>query len=183
MLPVSQYRQEKCLAFSPWMRTRMRVSRELSLSTLENTYGPLPKTTTFRTGGGGRQRLFSLPKGVRIPNSIGKLGSGLDIRGEGGYIIIPPSVSHKGGYVWEWPGKPAEAPPWLVELILKVPASSNGTASGSFIGEDGTVIIPDGARDDTLFRLASSFRGKGLPFSAATLVHDQATSWGMDRCS
>jgi hypothetical protein len=144
---------------------------EESLAHLEETYEPLPSTRKVRTGGGGIQYLFRYPEGYgRIGNSTNLL-PGIDVRGEGGYIIVPPSRSFKGPYTWEEKGKRAYAPEWLIDLILTQP-SKNGRDGGmdSFTGEDGTVVIPHGARDNTLFRLASSFRGKGLPLSAATMA-------------
>ncbi len=51
----------------------------------------LPDTYTVRTGGGGAHFYFSYPPGSNVRNSAGKLAPGLDIRGEGGYVIAPPS--------------------------------------------------------------------------------------------
>jgi len=144
---------------------------EESFAHLEETYEPLPPTRKVRTGGGGIQYLFRYPQGYGRIGNLTNLLPGIDVRGEGGYIIVPPSVSHKGPYTWEEKGKRGYAPEWLIDLIL-TPPSKNGRGGGtdSFLGDDGTVVIPDGARDDTLFRLVSSFRGKGLPLSAATLA-------------
>jgi hypothetical protein len=48
------------------------------------------------------QLFFVYPKGQDIRNSAGKLGPGLDIRGAGGYVILPPSGHPSGGrYEWE----------------------------------------------------------------------------------
>jgi hypothetical protein len=144
---------------------------EQSLAHLEENYEPLPTRRKARTGGGGIQYYFRYPQGYGRIGSLTDLLPGIDIRGEGGYIIVPPSLSHKGPYRWEEQGKRGFAPQWLIDLILSPPSrNGRGGETGSFIGEDGTVVIPDGARDDTLFRLASSFRGKGLPLSAATLA-------------
>jgi len=65
-----------------------------SLAALLATHGELPHTATVRTGGGGRHYYFKYPQdGTVIPNSAGKLGRGLDVRGEGGYVLVPPSVT------------------------------------------------------------------------------------------
>src|ERR1044072_8720330 len=50
----------------------------------------LPQTMKARTGGGGEHYFFR-PGEREIRNSAGKLGAGLDIRGEGGYVVAPPS--------------------------------------------------------------------------------------------
>lgn len=96
-----------------------------SLADLERQHGPLPGTVESLTGGGGRHLLFAMPSGIRVPNRIGGLGCGLDIRGDGGFIVAPPSV-HQGGapYRWELSSDPemtqiAEAPAWLLERVTE----------------------------------------------------------------
>jgi Protein of unknown function (DUF3987)/Bifunctional DNA primase/polymerase, N-terminal len=140
---------------------------EESLAHLEEIYEPLPTRRKVRTGGGGIQCYFRYPKGYGRIGNLTNLLPGIDVRGEGGYIILPPSVSHKGPYTWEEKGKRGYAPEWLIDLIL-TPPSKDGRDGGmdSFMGEDGTVVIPDGARDDTLFRLTCSLIGKGFPLPA-----------------
>jgi len=82
----------------------------------------LPDTVTNRTGGGGEHRLFQY-RGESIRNRVKDIGDGLDVRATGGYIVVPPSV-HRTGALYQWaPGRgpdeiePADAPPWLVELV------------------------------------------------------------------
>jgi len=72
-----------------------------SLEALEAKHGKLPPTLTQKTGGGGSQFFFVLPEGRTVKNSAGKIGMGLDIRGEGGYVILPPS-DHESGGRYEW---------------------------------------------------------------------------------
>ncbi|WP_428564413.1 MAG: bifunctional DNA primase/polymerase [Solidesulfovibrio sp. DCME] len=74
-----------------------------SLATLEAKHGPLPSTLEQTTGSGGCQLFFKWPKaGPGVRNSVGKLGLGLDIRGAGGYVIVPPSGHPSGGhYTWK----------------------------------------------------------------------------------
>src|SRR3712207_2891462 len=59
------------------------------LALLERLYGPLPRTAKARTGGGGLHVFFRYPAGELVRNSAGKLGPGLDVRGEGGYVVVP----------------------------------------------------------------------------------------------
>jgi len=95
-----------------------------SLSELTNKHGALPPTLTSKTPRGGAQ-LFFLLNGSDIRNSSSKIGPGLDIRGEGGYVILPPSVRDDGTpYQWcDTPGvtadHPVEAPKWLIDAALK----------------------------------------------------------------
>ena len=89
------------------------IDGEQSLSALVAQYGNLPETETIRTRRGGRHLYFLMEPG--IGNSAGKIGSGLDIRGEGGYVIVPPSP----GYTVIQKTDPAKAPEWLISLLVK----------------------------------------------------------------
>ena len=86
-----------------------------SLARLVTDRGPLPATCEQRTGSGGRQLLFAHP-GEPVGNRA-RLLPGIDVRGDGGYIVVPPSV-HACGDRYEWTGRiaPAAPPGWLLEL-------------------------------------------------------------------
>ena len=77
----------------------------------------MPKTARARTRGGGVHIFFRYPRETDIRNSVGLLGPGLDVRGEGGYVVVPPSRT-QGSY--EWVDKPplAEAT-WLIERLTE----------------------------------------------------------------
>lgn len=52
----------------------------------------IPESTVeVETPSGGRHYYFEAPVNTEIRNSAGKIGPGLDVRGEGGFIILPPS--------------------------------------------------------------------------------------------
>ena len=55
--------------------------------------------TRSRTGGGGTHVFFRYPAGEEVRNSAGWLGPGLDVRGEGGYVVVPPSRT-RSAYEW-----------------------------------------------------------------------------------
>lgn len=84
--------------------------------------GELPKTPMARSGGRGLHLYFKEPKeGARC--SVGKIGPGLDVRAQGGYIIAPPS-NHRSGGTYTWLDDldkvdPAEPPAWLVDLARR----------------------------------------------------------------
>jgi hypothetical protein len=86
-----------------------------SLAKLERLGGPVPTTARSRTGGGGIHLFFRYPRGKEIRNSAGLLGPGLDVRGEGGYVVVPPSRT-QGAYVWVGRSPLAEAS-WLIERL------------------------------------------------------------------
>lgn len=81
-----------------------------------------PETWEQVTGGGGRQLLFRFPAGFTIPTI--KTAIGVDIRGQGGFAVLPPS-RHASGKTYDWKqGRgpyeiPIEnAPEWLCEAIM-----------------------------------------------------------------
>lgn len=144
-----------------------------SLAALETAHGDLPETEEVATGGGGRHLYFRTGQTVR--NSAGKVGSGLDIRGDGGYVICPPS-RHASGTAYGWanlePTEPAEAPAWLLEA-----ASGNGRRNGTAppVGD----AIPPGERNGTLASLAGSMRRRGM---SAAEIEGALTVTNQQRC-
>jgi len=88
------------------------INGEQSLYALVAQYGDLPETKAIRTRRGGRHLYFKWEPG--IGNSTGKCGSGLDIRGEGGYVIVPPSP----GYTVIRDADPVKAPEWLIKFLV-----------------------------------------------------------------
>jgi hypothetical protein len=72
---------------------------EATLKTLIERYGPLPETLIAITGR-GRHLYFKVPA-EPIRNGVACLGPGVDIRGDGGYVVAPPS-RHANGRIYEW---------------------------------------------------------------------------------
>ncbi len=75
----------------------------------------LSQTRTHGTPSGGRHLVFRDPPEVEIRNSASRIAPGVDCRGCGGYVIIPPSP----GYTVIHDGEPAEMPQWLIKACLK----------------------------------------------------------------
>lgn len=93
-----------------------------TLADLQARHGQLPDTPTSITGSGGAHLLFAWHPDHDVRNSAStRLGPGLDIRGEGGFIVAPPTV-HPNGTRYEWDAATehlelAAAPEWLYELL------------------------------------------------------------------
>lgn len=85
-------------------------------------HGPLPRTWTARTGGGGVHYYFAHEERFEaIP--LGHLAEGIDVKGDSRhYVLVPPSRSKSGAYRWlVSPREPlASAPRWLVDLVVKL---------------------------------------------------------------
>jgi hypothetical protein len=82
----------------------------------------LPQTVTVLTPSGGRHLWFTAPGPV--PNSVGRLGPGIDVRGTGGYVVGPGSRTVAGRYVLApgtGPHTLAAAPPELLRLAAPPP--------------------------------------------------------------
>lgn len=86
---------------------------------LEDAQAPVPETSRVETSR-GFQLFFRTTQAIR--NSAGKLRPGLDVRGDGGYVVLPPSV-HPSGHVYRWDknGTPTELPAWLHERLTAPP--------------------------------------------------------------
>jgi hypothetical protein len=150
-----------------------------TLAELERKWGALPITLTSLTGGGGRHLLFRHVAGIR--NSAEKrLGPGLDVRGEGGHIVAPPSI-HPNGRPYRWIAKDApiaSAPPWLVELARTPPAGSHAAPPESWrrLVADG---VAEGQRNDALTRLAGHLLRKCVD---PWVVLEIARCWNATHC-
>lgn len=98
-----------------------RHGGDKSLEKLFSEHGNFPVTLSASTGGGGTHYLFSIPAGITVRNSASNLGEGIDIRGNGGLIVVEPSAT-AGSYKWQGQSLPTRdqiAPPpgWLPHLI------------------------------------------------------------------
>lgn len=88
-----------------------------SLGALENMHGILTRTPAQSTGK-GLHILFKHP-GKKVVNRVKSLGAGLDVRGDGGYIVAAPS-QHLLGHKYQWhDGALEDAPKWLVDLVVE----------------------------------------------------------------
>lgn len=144
-----------------------------SLHALEAEHMPLPPTVEAITGGGGQHYYFAHPGGV-VPNRSG-VEPGIDIRGDGGAIVMPPSI-HPSGRPYRWArGRApdeielAHLPRWLRTFILR------RSRSGGHALPHWRELLREGAnegvRNDAIASLAGHLLWHGVdPYVALELL-------------
>lgn len=91
-----------------------------TLRALEAKHGPLPDTLMAESPTGSLHYYFNWPPKGTISNSASRIGPGIDVRGQGGMVLGPPSVRPGvGKYRWLNQNAIADAPPWLIRLTVK----------------------------------------------------------------
>jgi Bifunctional DNA primase/polymerase, N-terminal/Primase C terminal 1 (PriCT-1) len=152
-----------------------------SLEALERAHGPLPETVRATTGGGGVHLYFAHPGGP-VPNKVG-LVAGIDLRGDGGFVVAPPSVHPSGRrYVWLRPDRPDEAVPaampgWLIQLVRERGYRPGHTlAHWRRLVEDG---VQEGERNSSIASLAGHLFWRGID---PKVVLDLLLCWNARRC-
>ncbi len=135
------------------------------------------------TANGGRQFIFRQPTGKAWRNTAGRLAPQVDTRGDGGYIVVAPSVL-EGGKTYRWqptceleqsPASLPTPPAWLVEMLdaldQPAPVAEIPPTSGN--------MIPEGQRNEALARLAGTMRRVGMSQAEILAALHRANS---DRC-
>lgn len=120
--------------------------------------GPLPRTLPSSTGGGGRHLFYRYPDdGAPVPGRNPWL-RGVDIKSDGGYVVLPGSKHSSGGtYAWADRSAPITKMPADVLQSIRL-RSSDGVRDGPPDTDDILDGVPEGERDETLFRLACRLR-------------------------
>lgn len=129
-----------------------------SLKEWENEHGELPNTWRVVTGRGGYHYYYKTNQKIKSAASI---YPGIDVRGEGGYIIAPPSIHENGRYYnWEVNQSPEDIKIHIADdkvmEFLKI--SKNSEGKSKFVLPE---VIQKGKRNDTLYRYGCSLQAKG----------------------
>jgi hypothetical protein len=149
-----------------------------SLEHLQQRFGSLPPTVEAMTGGGGRHLYFAHPA-VLVRNRAG-LAQGIDLRGDGGYVVAPPSV-HPCGRRYAWtPGRSpqdislAPLPRWLIGAV--------GIRAGRTLADWQRLVrvgVPQGQRNTTIASLTGHLLWHGVdPAVSLELL----LAWNRMRC-
>ena len=143
-----------------------------SLEDWQREHGDFPETWTAITGRGG-YHLYYRGNG-KIKNRAGII-DGVDIRGNGGYVVAPPSI-HKNGNRYEWEYSPDE---------FEIAKADNNVEY--FLNHDDQKqnaaftmpnIVAAGQRNQMLFRFACMMQAKGASDQsvfAATMAENESS--------
>jgi len=152
-----------------------------SLQECEEVHEPLPNTVEAVTGGGGRHVYFAYP-GVFIHNRVG-LKPGIDLRGDGGYIVAPPSI-HPSGHCYTWKSSHhpkstslADMPNWLMKL-----ATTQAQHRGHSLTHWRNLVkegVNEGERNNTIASMAGLLLWRGVD---SQVVLDLLLCWNAIRC-
>jgi len=155
----------------------LALDAEAGLRRLEAEHGALPATVEVITAR-GRHIYFKWPHET-VRNSASKIGAHIDVRGDGGYVLCPPSTHPNGRrYCWSVDSADsiADAPHWLL-------AKQNGVAVSPTSSPEWRALIggvDEGARDCSLTRLAGHLlRHRVDPFVTLGLLQ----SWNATNCN
>src|SRR5262249_589007 len=129
---------------------------EKSLREVEEMFGKLPVTVECKTPTGGRHLYFRYPdQPVKCTES--QIGVGLDIKGDGGYVVCAPSlIAHTRRYYWNAAAgrEFAAAPDWLLD---KVKNSHINAVRATPVGTWRSLVrdgVDDGKRNTSVTKIA-----------------------------
>ena len=133
--------------------------------------GLYPTNLVSRTGSGGYHLFYRYPHGTnRVPNAVGK--DGIDVRGDGGMVVVPPSTTTKGEYHWLEEGKPGDFPLAFMGRKEAAPGEAIVNKDPDWVMK-GLQGVTEGGRNDLCAKLAGYFLSKGLTTRVVlSILHD-----------
>lgn len=138
-----------------------------------------PATLAVATGGGGLHLYLHHP-GHCVKNSASSIAPGIDVRGDNGYVVAPPSM-HSSGRAYAWrgdcPSEPAPLPPGLVDKPVprgRRPAVQMVRCdNGQHWLDKALARASEGNRNETGLWLACQLRDSGVSASDTEAVMRQ----------
>jgi hypothetical protein len=137
--------------------------------------------------GNGRQLFWRHDLAFPVKNTVGKLGLGLDTRGDGGYTILPPSIHPSGRpYAWSVDGDPdivtliPSPPGWLVAALQAAQsATGEGGSQRRPVAAIASGPVLEGQRNDSLTRIVGSLLRSGVE---PALAYELLAAFNQARC-
>ena len=134
----------------------------------------LPNCPSVQTPSGGLHLYFKQPP-FKVKNSASLLARGVDVRGEGGYIISPPSHTLFGTYSWKCPKEtvlngPIELPSSFLEAIQTPEKKQNNSKVRSRLASQILTPILEGGRNHEITRRCGFLLGKYEPEHAWEMI-------------
>ena len=153
------------------------IEAESALRVLEATHGALPATVEVITAR-GRHVYFRCPQ-EPVRNSASKIAEHIDVRGEGGYVLCPPSIHPSGRkYCWSVDSASsfADAPDWLLAILASRPQKATTSPEWRAL----IAGVAEGARDCSVTKLAGHLLRRHVnPFVALGLLQ----AWNAANCT
>ncbi|WP_161494825.1 bifunctional DNA primase/polymerase [Bradyrhizobium canariense] len=150
-----------------------------------------PETMTNNTQGGGQHLFYAMPAGEPLKNSTHTLGPGIDVRTEGGYVMMPGSTIDGRSYTRANDAPIVFAPAWMIERCKD--AKPKSIAAGKRVVEEDDIAIDLftkwilkrapyaelGKIDDTTFVVCA----QGYDFGCSQeTVYEIALGWNETHC-
>jgi hypothetical protein len=151
---------------------------EAALSRLEAQLGKIPPTVEVITAR-GRHLYFKYPD-TPVGNTASKIADGIDTRGDGGYVLAPPSVHPSGRrYCWSVDSANAitDAPQWLLELLVR-PSSATEVTPNEWRERFGLPVC-EGRRNVTIAKLTGHLLRR---YVDPIIVHTLMQLWNGALC-
>lgn len=149
------------------------VDGRVFMRNFERAHGRLPVTVTTITPSGGIHLWFAWPEGLELPRNAINAGLGVDIRGEGGYALVPPSQVDGTPYRFA-DGRDPESVGVATanELVVKLVDELRGGGRRQAAHPDGLPqVVREGGRNEACYRYACHVRARGgTPEDVAVLT-------------
>lgn len=144
----------------------------LSIDIWQSEHGDFPETVMARTPSGGQHYYFRVKDPSQYKNTVEAIPA-VDIRGDGAYVLVYPSgITGDKMYTWARGvsctdvDEVADANESVLELLRKNSRDSKPQDAAKRQRVD-MHHVPEGQRNDTLFRFASKMVGSGISRDAA----------------
>lgn len=109
------------------------------------------------TGSGGTHLFFKIPEGKTVSNAVAFKGfKGVDIRGTGGYVVLPPSYNDVGQYLWKEGCSPFE------NVLEDAPEFLHTTTRTFKLNYEQSSRLEKGTRNTSMASIAGRLRSSGL---------------------